>query len=282
MPVSPDEFPAEALADVAFLARSENRLAVLAALTETSATRRDLEDETGIARATVGRALADLEDRGWVSEAAGREYETTPSGYRVVAEFLPLLEAAAAIRRLGDRVAWLPTDEVPIELRHFSDAAILRPRAADPLAPAMSLTGLLEDAEEFHCLVGVAPPLGFEQSMRDGVVEGALLTRHVITAEEFAYLGEHPERVERWREYLAAGANVYRYDGEIPCNLLIFDGTVVVSPVPAGRGPTGLVESENDAVLEWAHEVIDRYQRESTRLDAAAFDDDPGSGVADG
>lgn len=268
----PGDVPSEALAHVAHLARSENRVRVLLALADTAATRRELEAATGIARATVGRALADFEDRGWVVESDEREYEVTPSGAHVVAAFTPFLETVEAIRRLGDRVAWLPVSEVPIELGYFSDATIRRPEPADPLAPAMSLTDLLQDAAEFHCLVGVAPPLGFEQAMRDGVVGGDLITRHVITAEELAYLREDSERRTRWREYVDAGGNVYCYDGDVPCNVLVFDETVIVGGPSGSAGSSGLVESEDETVHAWAHRLISTYQRESARLEPEALE----------
>lgn len=264
---SPERFSAEALADVAHLARSENRVRILVRLAEAPATRRELEVATGIARATVGRAIGDFEDRGWVHERGGREYGTTPSSDRLVAEFVPFLQAVEAVGRLRDRVAWLPIDEVPIELRHFGDATIRRPDPADPLAPVNALTDLLRAATEFHCLVGVAPPLGFEQAMRDGVVDGDLVTRHVITEDELEYLGADPGRRSRWHEYLVAGANVYCYDGDIPCNLLVFDQTVIVGKYPRDDGPSEFVVSENEAVLAWAHEVISRYQRGADRLE---------------
>lgn len=264
-------FPDEALADVAHLARSENRVRLLVALAAAPATRRDLEEVTGIARATVGRALGDFEDRGWVRERGGREYETTPAGDRIVAEFVPFLQAVEAVGRLEDRVAWLPTGEVPIELRHFGDATIRRPDPADPLAPVNALTDRLREATEFHCLVGVAPPLGFEQAMRDGVVDGDLVTRHVITVEELEYLRADPDRRSRWHEYLEAGGNVYCYDGDIPCNLIVFDESVVVGEYPRDEGPSEFVVSENEAVLAWAHEVISRYQRDADRLEPGAL-----------
>lgn len=272
MPGPHRTFPSEALPDVAFLARSENRLRVLAALAKAAATRRELQEATGIARATVGRALAGFEERGWVVESDGRVYEVTPSGAHIAAEFLPFLEAVEAIQRLGDRVAWLPIDEVPIELGHFSDATIRRPEPADPLSPVTSLTELLEEAAQFHCLVGVVPPLMFEQTMRDEVVAGDLVTRHVITLEELSYLRSDPKRLPRWREYVRAGGNLYCYDGDIPCNLLVFDETVVVVGHPRNGGPAGLVESENDAVCAWAHEIISTYQRDSERIEGEALE----------
>lgn len=272
MPGSSQSVPSDALSDVAFLSRSENRLRILVALADTSATRRELEEETGIARATIGRALADFEDRGWVIESEGRQYEVTPSGAHIVSEFIPFLEAMAALRRLGDRVAWLPTNDVPIELCHFSDVTIRRPEPADPLSPAMSLTELLRDAAQFHCLVGVAPPLMFERAMREGVVAGELVTRHVITAEELSYLRDNPKRLARWREYIDAGGNVYRYDGDVPCNLLVFDETVIIGPHPRDGEPSGLVESQNETVHTWANEIISMYQRKSEHLESETLE----------
>lgn len=272
MPGPPEEIPSGALSDVAFLARSENRLRVLTAVAAAPATRRELEDATGVARATVGRALAAFEERGWVVESRDRTYEATPSGAHIAASFRPFLDTIAAIRRLGDRVAWLPVDVAPIELQHLSDASIRRPEPADPLSPAMSLTELLQDAAEFHCVVGVAPPLGFERVMRDRVVAGELTTRHVITAEELSYLREDADRIARWREYVEAGGNLFRFDGEIPCNLLLFDDTVIVGPYPRDGEPAGLIESENEVVCEWAHEIIGIYEREADRLDPGALE----------
>lgn len=278
MPGEPDEGCDEALADIAHLARSKNRVLILDELETGPATRRELEETTGVARATVGRTLADFEDRGWVERQSGGAYAATPTGERVAAEFIPFAETMAAIRTLGDMVAWLPTDEVPIDLEHFNDATIRRAEREDPLAVATYATELLEAAAAFHCLVGVAPPLAFERTMRDGVAAGELTTQHVITADELAYLRDHPERLSRWREYVAAGGNVYRYDGAIPCTLFVFDDTVLVGRSPSGSGAAGaFIESENEAIRSWAHEVIDRYRLKAEPLDADAFGDPDGA-----
>ena len=170
-------------------------------------------------------------------------------------------------------VAWLPTDEVPIELSAFADATILRPDPADPMANSTYVTELLRESSEFACLVGVAPPLAFEEAMRDGVIERDLATNHVLTDAEYRYLCTYPERCARWREYLAAGANVYRYGGDVPCNLLVFDGTVIVGNSQSEVGdPRVLVESEREAVRSWAHRVIECYRRDAERLDATDFE----------
>lgn len=144
--------------------------------------------ETGVTRTTVDWIVTEFEARGWAERTAGGEYAATPTSARVAREFTDFLRTMASIETLGDVVAWLPTDEVPIELSAFADATILRPDPADPMANSTYVTELLRESSEFACLVSVAPPLAFKEAMRDGVTERDLATNHVITDEEYRYL----------------------------------------------------------------------------------------------
>ncbi|MDX1746298.1 MAG: hypothetical protein R3324_10200, partial [Halobacteriales archaeon] len=225
-----------------------------------------------IARTTIDRIVNEFEDRGWAERTPDGGYRATPTGEQVVTEFTPLVESMEAIRTLGDLVAWLPTDDVPIDLRHFKDATVMRPDPADPTSTVSHLTELLRGASEFHCIVGVAPPLAFEKSMRDGVVSGELTTEHVITDEEYRYLLEVRDRVARWREYIEAGANLYLHDGPVPCNLFVFDDTVIIAHSQGEVGdPLVGIESTDETVRSWALEVISTYRTNSERLKTASF-----------
>lgn len=267
-----DTVSTDALEDIAYLARSANRVRLLNALASGSYTRRDLDELTGIARTTIGRIVSEFEDRGWVERTADGEYTTTPMGTQVAAEFTPLVDAIAGVRKLGNLVAWLQAAEQAINLHHFSDATVRRPDATDPMAPTVCYTEGLREADEFHCLVAVAPPISVEKVMREEVVEGGLTVEHVISGSEFAYLHDHPERLPRWRDYIKAGANVYRYDGPVPCNLVILDETVYIAKSHGEYGePYTLIESENDVVRSWAHEIIETHKGESEPLNAEEF-----------
>lgn len=263
---------AAALEDIAYLARSANRLQLLEALANGAETRGGLYDQTGIARTTVDRIVNELEDRGWVERTADGTYTATPTGKQVAAEFMPLVESLAVVRMLGDTIDWIQRAEPMIDLQHFADATVRRPESADPMAPTAYLTERLAEADTFHCLVGVAPPLGFETTMRDGAVERGMAVEHVITTSEYAYLCEHPDRVRRWREYIRAGANVYRYDGTVPCNLLRLDETVYIGNSQAERGETyTLIESDDPAVRSWANGIIETYRDRADPLAADEF-----------
>jgi len=278
MPGEPDAFPEEAMDEVAYLSRSASRVRILDALVTESLTRSELQNTTEIARTTVGRIINEFEERGWVRRTVDGAYTATPTGEGVISEFKPFIESIQTIKDLGDLVVWLPTDEFTIDLHHFSDASVRRPDPTDPMSTIADFNERLTGVSEFHCIVGVAPPIPFEQAMRDEVVNRGLNTEHVITTDELTYLLERPERLPRWREYIDGGANVYQYDGQVPCNLFVFDDTLIITNGQSDIGESLVgIKSENEAVLSWAHEVISEYKNEAERLDSSAFTEPTGN-----
>ncbi|MFC7009476.1 helix-turn-helix domain-containing protein [Halalkalicoccus salilacus] len=99
-----------ALDDIAFLARSASRVRVLETLASDPHDRAELQAETGIPRATVGRIVTEFETRGWVKDD-GRRYSTSPLGSFLVAEFRSLLEGVKTMQKLRGVIEWLPTRE---------------------------------------------------------------------------------------------------------------------------------------------------------------------------
>ncbi|NHN47975.1 helix-turn-helix domain-containing protein [Halostella sp. JP-L12] len=259
-----EDVPEEALSDVAFLARSVNRIRVLGTLSREAYPPRELTERTETSRSTLRRILSELEDRGWAKRNSDGDYGATVTGKLVVEELAPFVRTMETIRRLDDVVTWLPLEEIPLE--HFSDATLIGQSPNNPLAPASFLTERLQGASEFQCLVRLAPPVAFEIRMRDAVVDGRLTTEHVITRGELDTLRDHPERLPRWREYINAGANVYVYDGDIPCNVFVFDETVVL-----GKRGHPFVKSEREAVRNWAIEKIESYREGADRLHPDTF-----------
>ncbi|WP_265108908.1 helix-turn-helix transcriptional regulator [Halosolutus halophilus] len=264
--------PEDALADIAYLARSSNRVEILATLATEPHASRDVAAATAASRSTLERILTELEERGWAERTTDGTYVATPAGEFAISKFVPLVGAMQAIRSLGDAVGWLPADELSIGLHHFRDATVSRPESNSPLAPDTQLVGMIREADSFHCLVRIAPSVAFENAVRDAVVEGNLTTEHVLTDGEHASLSERRDRLEHWREYLEAGANVYRYDDRIPCNLFVLDDAVFL----ANRQPEtcAFIVTENERVRSWARHVIETYRREADRLDATAFSEE--------
>lgn len=265
-------FPEQTLENIAYLARSENRVRILALLAAGPYGRSEVKEKTGIARTTIDRIINEFEERGWSKRSEDGGYITTPTGEQVTTEFEPFVESMEAICKLGDLVAWIPTETVPIDLRHFVDATVRRPDPADPTSTTAYMTELLREASEFRCLAGVAPPPAFEEAMRDGVVHGELITEHVITNQEYHYLLEQEDRLSRWREYVDAGANLYLHDGPAPCNVLVFDDTIIIGNSQSEIGdPFVEIESTNETVQAWATDVIREYKEDARRLGVVAF-----------
>lgn len=259
----------DALDDVAYLARSENRLRVLHALASRPSPRHELADETGCSRTTLGRILHELEEREWVRRVVGGDYVATPRGKHVAAAFAPLLESMEAIRMLGDAVDWIPTEALSIGVRHFADATVLRLDPNHPTGLAGYLAGLVGEASTFESLTYLAPPPSVGAAMIESVLAGRLNGVQVLAGGLYEYARASGDDPLPWGEYVDAGARVYRYDGSIPCNLFVVDGTVLVMEDRPRWGE--FIESQNEVVRSWAHALVESYCEAGERLDAEAF-----------
>lgn len=263
--------PTKALEDLAYLSRSANRVAILDALTKGAYTRRELEERTGVSRTTLDRIVNELEGRGWAERANNGTYVATSTGNHLMAQVRPFVDSVEAIRRLDEAVAWLPDDEMSIGLHHFSDAIVRQPEEDDPMKTTDYFIDLIRDTAEFRALTHLAPPVSLSRAMRDRIVTEQVSAEYVLTDTVVNYLSDNHERRSRWRDMIESGADVYRDQGPIPCNLWIFDDIVLIKK----SGPESIqesygvpIESENVAVRSWAHDLIDRCRADAVRVDA--------------
>lgn len=265
-----DAIPSESLEHVAYLSRSANRVVILEALTSGPYTRRDLVEMTGASRTTLDRIVNELEDRGWAARSSDGGYVATPEGTHLVREFMPLLEAVEGIRTLEGALDWLPED-LGIGLQHFSDAHVRHPANDDPVETAEFMTELVRDASQFRVLTHLVPPASLLHAIRDGVVAGRL-TVEGVTPKGYSDLStDQPNRQKWWREMLEAGADLYLCEDQIPCNLWIFDETVLIKkshPEPIDESYGAPIVTTDDTVRAWAHDLVDRYRADATGVDA--------------
>lgn len=293
----------EALADVAWLARSENRLAVLTALTspatapgtETPAyPRRELAGLTETSRTTLGRILSDLEERGWAKRNTDGEYEATPRGQHVATTFKPMVDSMAAIRHLGDAVALLPvtelaagpTDGIEIGLRHFTDASVSYPDGYDPTFFGRYFADLVEGAESVHWIDYVATPEKMMEATAAEIHAGDLTGAGVFPKFLIEHFSENPGVGPRRQDLAAEGMSVYEYDGHIPCNLFVVDDTVLIENSQVDECPDStVIETRDETVRAWAMAVIERYIEAARPVDPEELPEGPersGEGPGDG
>ncbi len=270
----PDTGHVSAFEEIAYLARSEHRSAVLDRLGDGQFEPNELVELTGASRPTVGRILGELEDRGW-AERSGGGYVATPAGKAITSEFKPFREAVEAILRLGDAVDWLPRKEFPIELRHFKTATVQALGEDDPVKALEFVTELLRDASTWRVLTNLMAPSKKREAMLQGVRAGRLESVNVLTGEVLDRLLADPEREAWLRNYVDAGATVGRYDGAIPCNLFVIDSLVLIGvSQPDSEDPYTAIVSDNEVVRSWAVDVIDNLLANSNRITMERFDDE--------
>lgn len=277
--------PTDAVEPVAYLTRSDHRVQVLDAMTETIPTPgadppgygpQELRDVTGASEATVNRILNEFEKRGWAERNLDGEYVVTPVGQSIAIEFAPLLDSMAAIRHLGDAVALLPLDELTISLAHFRDATVREPTAPQPRDIDLFLTDFLSESSTFDILCYVPGTDRLLDELTERLAAGTLESTQILAeriVEFYAAVG--PDEVQaQARAHLDAGAEWYVYDGHVPCNMFVFDECVVFenSQVTGLRDGTTIVTTDS-VVREWALDVFERYQADASRF---TVDDLPG------
>lgn len=258
----------DALVDVSFLAASTNRGRALAALAEGPRERTDIEDALGVSRVTAKRILDDFEARGWVVRE-GRTYRITPLGDTLASAFEELLETVSTTRTLSTVLPWLP-DSFDVDLRRLSEVRVTIPSPSDSVAPVRRSSELMRQAREVRGLAtGIAPET--LQVNRDRVVGGDQ-SFEVVFSEGVLEVVRSDSRMTRWlREILEAGGRAYVHE-DVAYMLGEFDRETVVLGLndPAGA-PRAVLESDDEAMLEWFGRQFETHRSEARPLDAETF-----------
>lgn len=259
------------LDDVAFVARSNNRVDVLEALAERDLTRRALHDVTGISQPTLGRILDGFEERGWATNGRngnGCQYRLTPLGSLLAEEFGSLLAVAGTIQTLQKLAPRLPLDEMDFDLRALSDATITTPKPTDATAHFRREAEVLDNTARLQFLCNQAQPETVAR-YRDWVVEEDGHMEAVITGDAIDAALAHSVMGPQLREMLATGrASIHRYDGDVSFMTGMLDDTASIVPLDDSGVPCAFVESDNDAVRAWVAATLDSYRDESVPLSA--------------
>ena len=256
----------DALEEIQFLANSANRVRVLNALTGESATRRDLQEETGVPRSTAARVLDEAEARGWV-DSAGSRYTITPLGEARVAEFRTYVETTKGMRHLGKAIDWLPEPVHVLDFRHFREATVTTPTEGNPTAPFDRGSELIRAADEYRGLTRNSLPR-YMKTVRDRVVRGQLDFEGVIERRFVEVLRDDPERAARWQD---VAHRTWLYDGHVPINMHVLGGTTLIWLCDEDRDGDGvivkgLLESDHPAVVSWAESFYEEYRDQAEPL----------------
>ncbi|MEF8818944.1 MAG: MarR family winged helix-turn-helix transcriptional regulator [Haloferacaceae archaeon] len=259
------------LDDIQFLANSANRIQVLEALTSGAASRRELQDATGVPRSTAARVLDDAEARGWVT-SEGSSYWITPLGEAMVTEFRRYLAATEGIHHLGPAIDWLPEPAWELEFQCFREAEVTTPTQANPTAHLDRAMDHFRGSDSYRGLTQNSLP-EYMKPLHGRVVEGQLDFEGVIEANFIDVLGSDPERAALWQDIADW---MWLYNERVPLNMHIVDGTVLLwlcDENRAGDGVLvkGLLESTHPDVVSWAKSLYEEYRADAEPLDPAVI-----------
>lgn len=258
MSESPREF-------FAFLARSDNRVTVLATLaTGASCTRAELQRETGIPRSTLSRILSDLEGRELVSRD-GHRYEVTPFGRFLAGKLSSVFDAVEAVQKLQRLLKQLSDAEPDITFAAHTSSEILTPTSGDPKAPVRRFTDLLHTASRVRMLVpGVIPVLSEVEST---IGERTQTLEVVIPRSAFERERDDSLSSQRVRGVLTSGdVSLFSYNGDIAHLAGTIDETAVVGLTDDAGTIQGYIETSDETVRSWTEAVIEAYQQHASRV----------------
>jgi len=255
---------------VEFLARSPNRVRVLDALTDGPVGRYELEEATGVARATLARILDDFEDRGWVVED-DRRYETTQVGTYVSREFGVALERFEPVPALSEVAQWFPEEGFDFDLGRLAGAEIVRSTRNDALAPTAHIARRIRSAERVRLLTYSVLP-GVVEACWRGTLEGALEVESVLDGDAIAGFGSDPRLVERAREMVETGqSEAFVCHGDVSSSVFVVDDAVLLCLSGGEGAPLAVIETDDEAIRSWAESTIDDHRHDGVRLDPSLF-----------
>lgn len=252
---------------LSFVIRSENRVAALQALDTGTATRAELQDRTGIPRATLSRILADFQDRG-LADRQGYEFSITTLGQLLVREVQTLFRSIEVAFELEPLARWLPLSELEIEVGDLADARVTLPTPLDPLAPVHRTAAVLAGSERVRGLCNnVIPDL--LETLATAVIEDGLLIEVVVASDAFTVVSNEPSVSTVVRDLIDSGrVDLSVSTDEIPQLAIDADGTVLLEVTDHDGVIRGLVETRHDAVRSWFESAYDTYRREADPIAA--------------
>ncbi|MCU4800523.1 hypothetical protein OB920_09090 [Halobacteria archaeon HArc-gm2] len=255
----------DAVDDVEFLARSENRVAVLDSLREGPATRAALQDRLGIDRVTLGRILASFEDREWVG-TDGERYATTFLGDLVADRFGGFRSFVATARDLRALVGTVPLAELGFPVDRLADATVTTAGEGDPYAPVRQFMECVRDSDSLsgYDTTTIAPI--YVDEIREEILGG--MTTEIVYRPPVI-----DQIVSDYREAVAgaveSGHLTLWVAEDLPCGLAIFDDRVGIGAYDDETGMLEVfVESDDPAIREWATESFATVRESATSLSA--------------
>jgi len=220
---------------------------------------RQLEEQVSASRRTLKRTLRTMESRGWVRSVDGG-YELTAMGAAMLSSYDCFRRRARLAEEVRPFLERTPASAFDLDVEALTDATVVRPDA-DPTAPVDRLLELRDDATRIR---EVAPFL-----LHDTVEQLATRVEHDPTLQEVTLVLEDatpqpsefsPAYCDRFRTVVGSPhVDVYVAATDVPFAFGVADGNAFLGSSGIDDMTGALLESDDDAVVDWVHRSVDRY-----------------------
>lgn len=249
--------------EIAFIARSANRVRILKQLHQDGPLRKhDILERLNASRTTLGRNLDHLVERGWVSNTNGK-YSVTPTGELVLSDFLELIDTVNSAKRLQPFLESQPIDELGLDVQALKGAQITESTRPDPYAPVRRHIETISSAERVRALL---PTVGAEalESVKKPLQNGDAHHEMVVTpdvAETFRTRDEYSESIQPLIEI--GCVDIHVSERRIPCYIGIVDGSIQIGASNENGIPHVLLETDSKETREWAERLFQEFRAEA-------------------
>ena len=258
-----------ALDDIAFLANSDNRVAVFERLVDGSRNRDELIDQVDASRVTIARILRELEAREWITRS-GQECAVTPLGEWVYEEFTHLVDEMEAEHRVREAMQWLPPDLLPFDIRSLRGAELILVDETDATVLVRRILEFHRSGDRIRGIARESAP-AFIENQWELTVQGDTRVQLVITPEIVETIRDHQPTARRFREMLSQeNAHYFVYE-DIPISVGIVNGNVGINLTDEQGTLKGGLKTDNETVHAWAVDLFERYQEKSRPVEPDAI-----------
>ncbi|WP_372910323.1 helix-turn-helix transcriptional regulator [Salinigranum sp.] len=259
--------------NIRFLATSAHRVGVLETLRDGPTDRRELCEATSASSPTVGRVLADFDERRWLVRD-GPTYGLTPLGEYVADRFFSLRDAMDIEKKLRDVWQWLPVEMPGFAVDLFADAVVSYPGPGYPYEPVERLGQLISSTSSLRGFDNIVYKSSNLETACGAVLEG-MTFEYVFTPEALeGMFAWNPGRVMEVTACENATVLVHDHlpDGD-RCGLGIVDDRAGICCHDAETGAlVAVIDTDAPAARDWAISVFEQVRAEASPVDPTAFE----------
>lgn len=237
-----------------FVKQTMTRAELLELLTDGPSSAQVLADELDTSRSTVHRVTETLGEYELVRRTDG-QIAITGLGRTIAEELGHCRGKLNTARRLGPFLNTIDVEAVSIPLDRFEDPTVIAPTQRRAHVGVNRIIELIERTDSLRMFSSIISPLYVNAALRemiDGTRIEVVFDREVVEIIAGEYAEEASEALETGRFHVRVGE-------AIPFELFLFDDRTGMAAHDESGIARAFVESDSDAVREWAEDLYETY-----------------------